>query len=282
MPIAMKKILCTTDFSKAATNAVDYAALIAEKVGASLTLLHVLHLPMLDTTETALVAGEVLEEQKEHAINKMRALIHYLSQKYADKHLQVDYLVREDLLADCVQHLTKTAGYDLVVIGSTGGGNTLEEILIGSNTESVIESVKCPVLTVPIKTIPANFKHIVYASDYQPEDIAALREVLQFAQLFGAAVEVVHVSEKASSASDSKANQFRNKLRQALPEYELEFHEVIHKDEVVGMKDYLTRKNADLLAIMKKRKSFFSHIFSQSFSEQLTYQSKLPMLIIHE
>lgn len=278
----MKKILCTTDFSKAATNAVGYAALIAEKIGASLTLLHVLHLPMLDTTETALVAGEVLEEQKQQAINKMRSLIHYLTQKYADKHLQVDYLVREDLLADCVQHLTKTAGYDLVVIGSTGGGNTLEEILIGSNTESVIENVKCPIITVPAKSVPADFKHIVYASDYQPEDLAALREVLQFAQLFGAEVEVVHVSDKASNATDSKANQFRNKLRQAIPDYQLAFHEVVHPDEVVGMKDYLTRKNADLLAIMKKRKSFFSHLFSQSFSEQLTYQSKLPMLIIHE
>lgn len=238
----MKKILCTTDFSKAATNAVGYAALIAEKTGATLTLLHVLHLPMLDTTETALVAGEVLEEQKEQAINKMRALIHHLSQQYADKQLQVDYLVREDLLADAVQHLTKTAGYNLVVIGSTGGGNTLEEILIGSNTESVIENVKCPIITVPAKSAPADFKHIVYASDYHTEDIAALQKVLQFAQLFGAAVEIVHVSDKESSVADSKANQFRNKLRQALPDYQLEFHEVVHKDEVVGMKDYLTKK----------------------------------------
>jgi len=67
-----------------------------------------------------------------------------------------------------------------------------------------------------------------------------------------------------------------------LPDYSLQFQEVVHPDQVTGMKDYLTRRNADLLVILKKRRGFFHHLFSQSFSEQLTYQSKLPLLVIHE
>lgn len=278
----MKKIICPTDFSKAATNAVEFAAIIAGRVGASITLLHVLHLPILDTSEAAMVAAEVLGEQRLQAKEKLNALGHYLTETNRGANLKIDYLVKDALLSDEVKHLTDSEGYDLVVIGSTGGGNTLEEILVGSNTAAVIDRVKCPVLTVPLKAHPAPFQHIVYASNYEKEDGEALQQVLQFAQLFNARVEIVHVSSDKSDSANAKANQFRDRLIQALPGFELEFHEVIHKDEVEGMKGYLTEKHADLLAILKKRRGFFHNLFSQSFSEQLTYQSKLPMLIIHE
>jgi nucleotide-binding universal stress UspA family protein len=278
----MKKILCPTDFSKTATNAVEFAALIAERTGASLTLLHVIHLPLLESAETALSAPEVLGEHKRHATEKLHALVRHVSEKHLAGHLQIDYLVKEALLVDAVEKLAKTGGYDLIVMGSTGGGNTLEEILIGSHTEGVIEKVKCPVLTVPAKAVPGPFHRIVYASNYQQEDAWALREVLAFAALFQAEVEIVHVSEKTTDQDQARVARFEQSLRAALPEFNLAIHQVVHPDEVEGMKGYLTTKNADLLAIMKKRRGFFHHLFTQSFSEQLTYQSKLPMLIIHE
>lgn len=277
----MKKIICPTDFSKAATNAVEYAALIAGKTGASVTLVHTVHLPMLDTTETAMVAAETLGEQKKQAADKLHALCRYLIEKHHEKQIEINYLVKEAFLGDAILQLTASEGFDMVVIGSTGGGNTLEEILIGSNTESVIEKVKCPVLTVPLNAAPVPFKHLVYASDYHQEDIAALKEVLLFASLFEAKVEVVHVSKEESVSPESEANIYRQKLREALVGHDLSFQEVVHPNPVEGMKGYLTQTHGDLLVILKKRKGFFHNIFSQSFSEKLTYQSKLPMLIIH-
>jgi nucleotide-binding universal stress UspA family protein len=278
----IKKILCPTDFSKAATNAVEFAALIAERTGASLTLLHVMHLPLLDSAETALSAPEILGEQKRQATEKLHGVARHFSEKHRQAHLQINYLVKQALFVDAVEKMANTEGYDLVVLGSTGGGNTLEEILIGSHTEGVIEKVKCAVLTVPTKAVPAPFHRIVYASNYQQEDALALQEILPFAALFNAEVEIVHVSEKTSEKENTREARFEQSLRAALPEYPLTIHQVVHPDEVEGMKGYLTTKNADLLAIMKKRHGFFHHLFTLSFSEQLTYQSKLPMLIIHE
>ncbi|MGV3503897.1 MAG: universal stress protein [Adhaeribacter sp.] len=278
----MKKILCPTDFSKAATNAVSFAALIAERTGAALTLLHVVHLPLLAKTETALSANEVLGEHQKQATDKLLALRHHLEQTHATGSLQIECLVKHALLVDAVQDLARDQGYDLVVMGSTGGGNTLEEILIGSHTEGVIEKVKCPVLTVPAKAVPAPFHRLVFASNYRKEDVLALGQALDFAALFQAELEVVHVSDSAASEPDSRAERFEKELRQVFPGRQLAIHQVVHPDEVEGMKAYLTQKNADLLVIMKKRHGFFYSLFNQSFSEQLTYQSKLPLLIIHE
>jgi len=278
----MNKIICPTDFSKAATNAAEFATIIAQQAGASITLLHVVHLPMLDTTETAIVASEVLSDQRRQATDKLHGLSHHLSQKYPQGNVQINYLVKDSFLVDEIKHLTEKEGYDMVVLGSTGGGNTLEEILIGSNTAAVIDGVKCPVLTIPLKAQPTAFQHIVFASNYEKEDVDALRQVLKFARFFNAQLEIVHVSHDHSDSAHAKANQYREQLTQNLSNSALNFQEVIHKDEVEGMKGYLTEKNADLLAIMKKRRGFFHNLFSQSFSEQLTYQSKLPLLIIHE
>jgi nucleotide-binding universal stress UspA family protein len=277
----MKKILCPTDFSKAAANAAEFAALLADRTGATLTLLHVVHLPLLGTSETALAAGEVLGEHKRQAQEKLHALARYLTEKHQAPRVQINCLVKEALLVDAVQQLTQSEDFDLVVIGATGGSNTLEEIMIGSHTEGVIEKVKCPVLTVPNKAVPAPFHHIVYASNYEQEDAKALGEVLTLAQLFNAEVEIVHVSE-AADPGDSRVARFEQSIRAALPGHNLAIHQVVQADEVAGMKGYLTEKNADLLVILKKRRGFFHHLFNQSFSEQLTYQSKLPMLIYHD
>ncbi|MDQ4141705.1 MAG: universal stress protein [Bacteroidota bacterium] len=277
----MKKILCPTDFSKTATNAVEVAAMVAHYLQASVTLLHVIHLPLIDTTEAALDADDALEAQRQHAIEKLTHTCQYLTQKYGQGFCKYDFIVKEAMLADAVKNMCRTERFEMVVVGTTGGGNTLEEILIGSNTQAVIEGVKCPVLAVPAKTPVQPFRHIVYGSNYQPEDADAIRQLLQLAAIFKAEVEIVHVSQKESTDIQSKANKFREYLQAQLPGTNLRFQEVIHPDEVEGLKGFLTTTHADMLVILKKHKGFLSNLFNQSLSEQMTYQTKLPLLVYH-
>lgn len=277
----MKKILCPTDFSKTAANAVEFAALIANYLQVPLTLLHVVHLPLIDTTETALVASEALGSQKNDAIEKLTQICRYLTDKYGDNSCEYSIVVKEALLSDAVKHLCRNDAFDMVVIGTSGGGNSLEEILIGSNTKAVMENVTCPVLAVPTMAVVAPFRHFVYASNYQDEDVDAIRSLLHFAAAFKAEVQIVHISPKESTDLDSQTNKFRENLRTHLPEVALNFYEIIHPDEVEGLKDYLTTTKADTLVLLKKHKSFWSNLFDQSLSEQMTYQTKLPMLVYH-
>lgn len=277
----MRKILCPTDFSKAAANAVEFAAFIAHHLQIPLTLLHVVHLPLIDTTETALVATEALEAQKQDATDKLNQICRYLSGKYTNYTCEYNTVVKEALLSDAVKQLCQTNGVDLVVVGTSGGGNSLEEILLGSNTKAVMESVSCPVLAIPIKAEVATFRHFVYASNYQEEDAAAIRHLLTFAATFKADVQIVHVSPKESDKEHSKAYQFRDYLQAQLPDAALDFHEIVHPDEVEGLKKFLSTTKADVLVLLKKHKSFWSNLFDQSLSEQMTYQTKLPLLVYH-
>ena len=278
----MKKILCPTDFSKTANKALEYAVLIARQSRGHLTLLHVVHLPIVDTSETALVASELLGEQMQDAEKRLAQLCRELEERHGANQggqFTCDYIIKEALLTDIAEHLTKTSGYDLIVMGTTGGGNALEELLIGSNAEAVMEQVKCPVLSVPSTVAQPRINKIIYASDYAADDIATLREVLDFAGLFGASVDVVHVNKEGRATSDKKA-PFLEEMGHAFPGAPIHFEEVVSKRRTDGIKEYYDASGADMVAILRREKGFLRELFSQSLAEKMTYQAEVPLLVL--
>ncbi|MBX0333349.1 universal stress protein [Pontibacter sp. HSC-14F20] len=278
----MKKILCPTDFSKTAAKALEYAVLIARQSGGHLTLLHVVHLPIVDTSETALVASELLGEQMRDAEERLVNLCREIEQRHGANQggaFTCDYILKEALLTDITEYLTKTNGYDLIVMGTTGGGNALEELLIGSNAEAVMEQVKCPVLSIPSNSEHPRINKIIYASDYAQDDIATLREVLDFAAVFGASVDVVHVN-KDDRASSEKKDRFLQEINHAFPGAPIRFEEVVSKRRRDGIKEYYDSTGADMVAILRREKGFLRELFSQSLAEKMTYQANVPLLVI--
>ncbi|HSI90798.1 MAG TPA: universal stress protein, partial [Adhaeribacter sp.] len=279
----MRKILCPTDFSKTATRAMEYAAFMASHTGGHLTLLHVTHLPLAETAESAMVATEVIGEMNRDATDKLAAACRHLSEQFGTASgWTCDYEVKTAFLADVVRNFVVHEGYDMVVVGSTGGGNSLEEILIGSNTLAIIETVYCPVLSIPMNAPLPRFQRIAYASDLQDADTIAIDQVLHLAELTGAEVEIVHIDKKEDTEAQEKAAAFGKKIEEVFAGRKVHFNEVLHPDEEVGLKDYLTKTNADLLVILKRHRNFFSNLFHSSLTEKLTYHSKFPMLVLDE
>lgn len=280
----MKKILCPTDFSPVASQAIAFAAAIAQRAHVHLTLMHVLHLPIVDTSETALVAGELLGEQMRDAGERLSALCQEVESRFGangGSGFTCDFILKEALLTDLAEHLTKREGYDLIVMGTTGGGNKLEELLVGSNTESVIEEVKCPVLAIPAKADSLSLEKIVFASDYTPDDRGALQQIAQLAKLFNASVDVVHVVKESTPETQAKAERFWREVEQALPEVSLRFQEVVSRHREEGIKSYYKEVNGSVVAILRKEKRFLQDLFSQSLTERLTYQAEVPLLVLH-
>lgn len=280
----MEKILCPVDFSDTSGKAMDYAVYMAEHAGAHLSLLHVLHLPIVDTSETALVASELLGEQKRDAAVKLDALVLEIEKKYGangDGGFTCDYILKEALLTDIANELTGPGGYDLIVMGTTGLDNTMEELLIGSNTEAVIEEVKCPVLSIPSTAPAPGFEKIVYASDYSEEDRNALKQVVKLGSFFGSHIDVVHVVKSEEDTHSEEAEQFWSELQKLFPNVPLSFQEITNRHRDEGLKSYFRRTKGEVLAIVRRKKGFLRELFSQSLAERLTYQAEVPLLVLH-
>jgi nucleotide-binding universal stress UspA family protein len=281
----MKKILCPTDFSKTATKALEFATQIAKRAGGHLTLMHVVHLPIVDTSETALVASELLGEQMRDAGEKLKAQCMHLEEMYGANRgdsFTCDYVLKEALLTDVTEHLTKHEGYDLIVMGTTGCDNTMEELLIGSNTEAVIEGVKCPVLSIPANAEWKDVAKIVYAADLTQEHKDALEKVIEFGSLFGAKIDIVHVLKEAENDKVAKGETFWQDVQQRYPGVPMIYQNIVNKHRDQGLKDYCRSEDGDILAILRRDKGFLRELFSQSLAEKMTYQAEVPLLVIQE
>lgn len=145
----IKKILVPVDFSDGSRPAVANAFSLAEKLGASVTLLHVVDYPPPYSQVEALTMvapseGEVTFDafMKKRARQDMHAFI----QDYAKGTFDTEF--HSGSAAEGICEAAKEGGFELIVMG-THGRTGLSRLMIGSVAERTIRSAPCPVLTIP-------------------------------------------------------------------------------------------------------------------------------------
>jgi nucleotide-binding universal stress UspA family protein len=141
----VKKILCATDFSSCAEQALGEALRLARALGAELVLLHVaVEAPLFrEGLGNVAEVRRVFEAQREWARST-------LEQRAAECRgggvptlaLVVTGVPHEEILATA-----DTEAVDLIVLG-THGRRGLARWLLGSVADRVVRSARCPVLTV--------------------------------------------------------------------------------------------------------------------------------------
>ena len=139
------KILVPVDGSDYSNNAVLYAAGLAEKLGAELTILHVLpptptyisnYSDRMESIEKTLMNEFTKEAQDILAKNK-----NILSKKNIS--IKTKLIIGNP--ADEISKLAAEKQYDLIVIGNRGLGG-IKGYLMGSVSNRVSRHAKCPVL----------------------------------------------------------------------------------------------------------------------------------------
>ena len=142
--VHIENILWLTDFSKDSVHALPYAQTLAELYKTKLYLMHVIENP------TSRMYGEVEGDYLAMEINAREASRKRL-QEFASKELRDspnhEILLREgDVLPEILKVETEKAIGTIVV--STHGRTGLSQMLLGSITERVIRTVRCPVYVI--------------------------------------------------------------------------------------------------------------------------------------
>ena len=143
--IRIQKILYPTDFSSYSNQAYFHAVSLAEKHGASLTVLFVYN---ADKTTTPGNPAS-LEEALAYWQSQLESI------RPVDPTISVRHVLLEGDPADEIVHFGRDAAVDLIVMG-THGRTGLDRLLLGSVAEKVLREANCSVLVVKLpKGIPA-------------------------------------------------------------------------------------------------------------------------------
>ena len=139
-----KKFIVPIDFGETSLFALDYAIEIAKQLGASITVMHALELPIYGFPDGAFVANaEVAGKITDGATAGLHAAID--ARKHAG--VSLESVLRQGAPDEEIEALAKSMGADLIVIG-THGRRGLARALLGSVAEKVVRMAPCPVLTI--------------------------------------------------------------------------------------------------------------------------------------
>jgi universal stress protein A len=144
--LAIRSILAPTDFSPHAAAAVRYACGMAERLGATLHLLHILP-DMVPASPDPMLAPALPPEYFSTAEgNASDALGHLLDPSWG-RPPSVETAVRWGSAVEGIVDYAADRAIDLVVI-ATHGRTGLRHVLLGSVAERIVREAPCPVLTV--------------------------------------------------------------------------------------------------------------------------------------
>jgi nucleotide-binding universal stress UspA family protein len=154
----IKNILYATDLSENARYAFGYAASIANRYGAGLTILHVMEdlSPDARSRVTNILGEERWEELKKRNEQQVLDKIKKRLEKFCEdvtKEFPECPFITEDIIAKIghpveeILFQVENKSFDMVVMGSHGYG-VLADVMMGGTTRRVLRQCNIPVLVV--------------------------------------------------------------------------------------------------------------------------------------
>ncbi len=196
-PRLVRRILTTSDFSHESKAGTDYAMGLAQKLDASVVLLHVIEaLPPVDGLETY-----VLLSTHSGFFEDARIRLTRIAQQARAKRLHLSTQVRVGKAPSAIVATADQSRSDLVVM-ATHGYTGFKHALLGSTAEWVVRHAGCSVLTVPTEAWQPPFKgrgftlrKVLVPLDFSELSKAALPWAAFLAHLFHAEIILVNVTE---------------------------------------------------------------------------------------
>ena len=278
----MKQLLVPTDFSSSAHAAYTYALNLAARCGATVHLLHAFSLLENIFIDRATMRKAYNEQQQEE---KTSLLQEWIAEGNV---LQPGVEIVPHLFTGPVQQVLLTfiqdAGIDMVVMG-TKGSSGIDSVLIGSVTAAHIGESPVPVLAIPLLyngSIPGTIMLAIQDFTAVPETfnkVAALADLLQ-AKVRVIVFEYEGESDISFAEDKTAISRFCHQLQNQYPGLQLEAEVVEGTDLSESLQDISRRHGAVILAMITRRRGFFTQIFKPSLTRKIAQITEVPLLAI--
>jgi nucleotide-binding universal stress UspA family protein len=212
--IQLNRLLCPVDLSDVSRHALEHAVALGKWCGAQITVLHVYHIP-IPPVPLAGPAGVPLQPAVDP--RQLEDNVRRFCEPVVGAGVPLEIVIAEGAPARQIMRHAEEMPADLLAMGTHGHGG-FERLFLGSVTEKVIRSVRCPVLTVPPPAGPpvpgrTLFKTILCPLDFSDSSLRAAEYALSLAKEADAQLILLHVIdsfleerlESADVQSDSGA-----------------------------------------------------------------------------
>lgn len=280
----MKNILLPTDFSQNAENALEFAIGIARKTKCNLILFHAYSVQLIDPNMPAEIYLTAYQEEekscKESLENLCKRIIESNKDSEGNDLFSTEAIVSQGMVVDEVLSVINDYKIDLVVMGTHGSGG-FTELILGSNSSSIIEKATVPVLAIPQNAGFSEFSEIVYAYDDIKSGLPSFQVLLKFAEIFNSEITLLHIIEGNKNTEELNKKEF-NKIKETAAYEKIRLELVKEENILEGINDFISTNKVDVLAMAIKKRSLLDKIFNRSLTKKMAFHIKIPLLALHK
>jgi len=276
----MKNILLLTDFSNNAQNAINYAMEFFKGGTYDFFLLNVHKVSnyttgdLMTSTASTSIYDSIIKDPKV-ALNNM---IKDLDALYNNEDYSFETICDYDSFVSAVNQTIKLKNIDLIVMGSNGATGA-KEVIFGSNTINVIRNVNCPVLVIPQDYKYKALNSIVFATNADEKfSRKPLKPLMHIVSKFNSELNILTL-EKDEIINFSKEKKV--KMDEFFIGVNHSFYSIENVPTDIAIDSFVQIKQVDLTATIINKESFFKRLVSGSTTDEITYNSRIPLLIMH-
>ena len=254
----MKNLLIPTDFSDCAEGAVRTGFALAERLEAKVHLLH--------------VTDEAPTGAPDKALEAIR-------RRYPEVDSSASCRSGPNL-RETIQAYVEATGIDLIVIGSHGVSGK-SEYFIGSHTQRVVRTVRCPILVVKEAPETLDFRKVLFASSFNENEKEAFRRFKDFVKPFLPEIHLVAIhTSTLFEAPYSVTKEAMEDFRALSHPFKCDIH--IFKDFTVdsGIRSFADEIGAELIGISNHHRHPIRRMLIGSNVEALVNHADVPVLSI--
>ena len=275
----MKTILLPTDFSENAWNAMRYAAALFGSEPCRYILINTYQMPPATVDGHAMnyigALDESAREGLEATLNKFKQLDLHPESYFETKALMGSVASQTNTLAEDFDA-------EYIVMG-TKGASGLKQVLMGSNTASVVKSAKCSVLCIPEDSHFLEPKKVFFTTDLKEiTDLNALSPVKELAKKYDSRLVLLNIHVVSPRTPKNRVSPEELNLHEYFADVPHEFvnWEALNIEE--GIQEYAQIDHPEMIVMLKRNHSFWERLFNRSQTKQMAFHTDTPLLVIHE
>ncbi len=284
----MKKILVPVDFSGHTAITCTYALELARLTGGEIKLFHTYFDQIIladssfpDTLDMSTVYNEeLMKDIRWQALQNMKELEESVGEMIKRSKIPnialsskvVGGEIEHELRELCDEYLP-----DLVVMGTTGKGNTLQ--VWGKVSTYIMDHAKVPVITVPEIKSFKGFGNIMFATDLTDGSEKTLSNLLDMFSPFNGVIHVVHFIVKVKQTDaymKMKSLQLKFGKEEKLQTVKFSVIEVEEENQK-AIDHFISDRNISMIAFQPHKRSLLSMLFTKKITRKNLFETNMPM-----
>jgi nucleotide-binding universal stress UspA family protein len=282
----MKTLLVLVRNPAASEWYIDYAVGLARDLHLKVHLFYVENPEshLLATPHLSVEAVEQLQHNlKEKALLARESLTSQVNEKIQKREGQVVVEVTSIIGNEIalINQMVKEGKAQMVMLASEGLG---ESGFKRSFVDEVSRNVNCPVWIIPENTRYLSIESIIYATDYQEEDISTLKKVIDLTYFISPEITALHITSNPDFELKIKNAGFQKVVQNKTGYDDLTVKALVEKNsggipEMIG--EFAAQDRSNLIVVLKDNKQFFERIFNPSTSNNIVHDTGYPVLVYH-